>query len=111
MNVGRTLRHARRRARLTQRQLAEKTGVPQSTVARVEAGTTMPRVDTFERLLEACGMDIELTHKRGVGVDVTQMQRLLQLTPHERVQQGIDIVQQLPERGVLLAAHTEAAHR
>ena len=111
MNVGRTLRHARRRARLTQRQLAEKTGVPQSTVGRIEAGTTMPRVDTFERLLEACGMDIELTHKRGVGVDVTQMQGLLRMTPHERVQHGIDVVAQLPERGVLLGTNTEARPR
>lgn len=85
MNVGRTLRHARRRARLTQRQLAEKTGVPQSTVGRIEAGTTMPRVDTFERLLEACGMDIELTHKRGVGVDVTLIEQMLRRTPEERL--------------------------
>jgi transcriptional regulator with XRE-family HTH domain len=85
VNVGRTLRHARRRARLTQRQLAEKTGVPQSTVGRIEAGTTMPRVDTFERLLEACGMDIELTHKRGVGVDVTLIEDMLDLTPEERI--------------------------
>ena len=89
MNVGRTLRHARRRARLTQRQLAEVAGVPQSTVARIEAGTTMPKVDTFEHLLEACGMDIELTHKRGVGVDVTLIQDLLKLTPDERVQKGV----------------------
>ena len=89
MNVGRTLRHARRRARLTQRQLAERTGVPQSTVGRIEAGTSMPRVDTFERLLEACGMDIELTHKRGVGVDTTLIEDMLALTPDERVQHGI----------------------
>jgi transcriptional regulator with XRE-family HTH domain len=103
MNVGRTLRHARRRARLTQRELATRAGVPQSTVARIERGVHMPRVDTFEHLLEACGMDIELTHKRGVGVDVTQIQGLLRMTPHERVAQGIDIVEQLPERGSSLA--------
>jgi len=71
---------------LTQRQLAEKTGVPQSTVGRIEAGTTMPRVDTFERLLEACGMDIELTHKRGVGVDTTLIEDMLELTPQERLE-------------------------
>lgn len=90
MNVGRTLRHARRRARLTQRQLAEAAGVPQSTVARIEAGTTMPRVDTFEHLLETCGMDIELSHKRGVGVDVTLIERRLRLTPEERLDRGIE---------------------
>lgn len=49
----------------------------------------MPRVDTFEHLLEACGMDIELAHKRGVGVDVTLIEDLLQRTPDERVADGI----------------------
>lgn len=89
MNVPRTLLHARRRARLTQRELAARAGVPQSTVARIERGTHMPRVDTFERLLEACGMDIELTHKRGEGVDVTLIQDRLALTPDERVRLNI----------------------
>src|SRR3954452_11814932 len=102
MNVGRTLRHARRRARLTKRQLAEKTGVPQSTVGRIEAGLTMPRVDTFEKLLEACGMDIELTHKRGVGVDVTLIEDMLKLTPEERLEHGLAVLDPLPERGILL---------
>ena len=59
--------------------------MPQSTVARIEAGTTMPRVDTFEHLLEMCGMDIELTHKRGVGVDVTLIEDMLKRTPEERL--------------------------
>lgn len=86
---------------MTQRQLAEAAGVPQSTVARIEAGTTMPRVDTFEHLLETCGMDIELTHKRGVGVDVTLIQQLLAMTPDERVQVGIREANQLSEVGVL----------
>lgn len=45
----------------------------------------MPRVDTFEKLLEACGMDIELTHKRGVGVDVTLIEDMLELTPQQRL--------------------------
>lgn len=75
--------------------------MPQSTVARIENGTTVPRVDTFERLLEACGMDIELTHKRGVGIDVTLIQQLLRLTPDERVQLGIREIAQLPEVGIL----------
>jgi transcriptional regulator with XRE-family HTH domain len=101
VHVGRTLLHARRRARLTQRALAEKAGVPQSTVARIERGTHMPRVDTFEKLLEACGMDIELTHKRGEGVDVTLIEDLLRLTPEQRVARGMHDATQVPEIGLL----------
>lgn len=97
MNVARSLRSARRRARLTQRALADAAGVPQSTVARIEAGTTVPRVDTFERLLEACGMDIEVAHKRGQGVDVTLIQDLLHLTPDERVRHGLRAATHLRE--------------
>jgi transcriptional regulator with XRE-family HTH domain len=102
MDVGRTLRHARRRARLTQRALAEAAGVPQSTVARIESGTHVPRVDTFERLLETCGMDIELTHKGGDGIDLTMIDGMLELTPEERIRGGIRMIQRLPRQGVLL---------
>jgi transcriptional regulator with XRE-family HTH domain len=101
MDVGRTLRHARRRARLTQRALAEAAGVPQSTVARIERGTHVPRVDTFEHLLETCGMDIELTHKRGAGVDVTLIDELLSLTPEARIARGMHEATQVPELGIL----------
>jgi len=51
MNVARALREARLAAGLTQRGLAAGAGVPQSTVARIEGGQMMPRVDTFDRLL------------------------------------------------------------
>jgi transcriptional regulator with XRE-family HTH domain len=87
---------------LTQRQLAERAGMPQSTVARIERGVHMPRVDTFERLLEACGMDIELTHKGGEGVDVTVIDGVLAQEPEERLRSGIRMIQRLPARGLLL---------
>lgn len=47
------LREARRHARLTQRELAERSGVPQASIARMERGTAMPRSDTLERLAGA----------------------------------------------------------
>jgi len=102
VNVGRTLRHARRRARLTQRQLAEKAGVPQSTVARIERGAHMPRVDTFTHLLQTCGMDLELTHLGGEGIDRSVIDSVLALSPEERLRSGTRIISKLPARGVLL---------
>jgi transcriptional regulator with XRE-family HTH domain len=86
---GPSLRKARRRAGLTQRQLAERAGVPQSTVARIESGTHVPRIDTLDHLLRAAGMQLEVSHLRGVGVDHTQIAELLDLTPDERVQAGV----------------------
>ena len=60
MDIGRLIRSARRRAHLTQRQLAEVAGTSQSAVARYERGAAQPSVATLARLLEACGERLEL---------------------------------------------------
>ena len=79
------LRAARREAGLTQRQVSERTGVAQPTIARIEAGSAEPRVDTLDRLLRACGRELTTTRRAGDGVDRSQMRELLRLTPAERV--------------------------
>lgn len=48
------LREARRACGLTQRDLARRAGVAQSTVARIEAGTLSPTVGRLDLLLRAC---------------------------------------------------------
>lgn len=56
MDLGEVLRTLRRGADLSQRELAERCGVPKSTVTRLEAGTiTNPAFRTVERLVEAAG--------------------------------------------------------
>ena len=84
MDAARVLRHARRRAGLTQRQLAGFAGVPQSQIGRIEARLTIPRVDTLDRLLEACGEGLESLPRPGIGLDRTVARELLALTPAER---------------------------
>src|ERR1700756_1857371 len=86
MNAGQALRRARRRAGMTQRRLAGATGVAQPTVARIELGVETPRLDTFTRLLSACGETIEVVRRPGQGVDRTGIRALLRLTPAERLQ-------------------------
>ena len=55
MDARTLLRTERHRAGLTQRELAELTGVPQSTIARIETGQTDPRASTLNTLLIGCG--------------------------------------------------------
>jgi len=85
VDAGRILRQARRRAGLTQRALAERAGVPQPTVARIERGTTVPRVDTLDKLLEQCGEGLYARARLGIGVDRTLFPHLRALEPSQRI--------------------------
>ncbi|WP_244200417.1 GNAT family N-acetyltransferase [Micromonospora arborensis] len=61
IDVGATLRDLRRRADLSQRELAERSGVPKSTLARIEAGQGAgPAFRTVERLVRAAGGEVIL---------------------------------------------------
>lgn len=55
--AGSLLRLARVRLELTQRQLAEKAGVPQSTIARIEGGRTDPGFESVMRILATVGLE------------------------------------------------------
>ncbi len=85
VNARRLLRHARREAGLTQRELASKAGVPQSTVARIETGYLQPRWETMGRLLAATEHSLEVI-RSGEGIDRSQIRTLLSMTPAERLE-------------------------
>lgn len=88
--AGRMLRHSRKRAGLTQRELSAKVGIPQETIARIESGRVDPRVGTLDRLLEGCGFGLEHMPRLGIGIDRTVIRRLIELTPSERLELAID---------------------
>jgi predicted transcriptional regulator len=54
-SIGPTLRWARRQAGMTQQDLAQAAGMPQPSIARIEAGTVSPRTSTLIELLAATG--------------------------------------------------------
>ena len=90
MKMARLLSTARRRAGLTQRELARRAGVPHSTVARIELGRLSPRTDTLEALLRATGHALAVETALGEGVDRSQIRALLTLTPLERTRLAAD---------------------
>ena len=51
---------ARKSARLTQMELAERIGTDKSYISRIEKGDTIPSVATFYRIVNALGLSIEL---------------------------------------------------
>src|SRR5688572_16224811 len=69
MSAATYVNQARRAAGLSQRELSRRSGVPQAAIARIERGLQVPRADTLERLLKACGFELRLGPVRGGGVD------------------------------------------
>jgi transcriptional regulator with XRE-family HTH domain len=84
MKAGAVLRNARRRAGLTQRELARVAGVPQPAVSRIERDHVSPRFETLDVLLRGCGLALDLVERPGLGVDRTSIRERLRLSPIER---------------------------
>lgn len=78
------VREARKRAGLTQRELAELAGTTQSALARVESGRTAPSFDQVLRLVRLCGFDLDIMLVERDDSDFAQASRLRDLTAHER---------------------------
>jgi transcriptional regulator with XRE-family HTH domain len=105
---------ARRAAGFSQRELSRRTGVPQSAIARIERGQQVPRTDTLERLLNACGFELRLGPVRGGGVDTRELDRFLALSPLQRVERGVAVAQVatafgIPDDGRTMAGVLRAA--
>lgn len=85
MVSGDLLREARRRARLTQAELGERTGKPQSVIGRWERGEVLPSFETLRELIRACGFD--LTYRMAARDDSNRrpIEEMLALSPGERV--------------------------
>jgi DNA-binding XRE family transcriptional regulator len=58
--TGRIIEQARKEAKMTQSELAEKLGSNKSYISRIERGRTEPKVSTFYRIANAFGRSVEL---------------------------------------------------
>ena len=59
--TGQIIEQARKEAKMTQTELADKVGSNKSYISRVETGKTEPKVSTFYRIASALGRSVELT--------------------------------------------------
>jgi transcriptional regulator with XRE-family HTH domain len=82
---GEVIREARLLAGLSQHELAERVGVPRSSIARWERGTVEPGFDTTRRLLRACGFDLSLVRYEPDEIVDIRLSGKLELTPQERL--------------------------
>jgi len=96
MRTANLLRSARRRAGLSQRQLAAAAGVPQATVGRIEAALVEPRADTLTRLLRAAGEELSVEPRLGEGVDRSLIRERLKLSPSDRIRLAVEEARNMP---------------
>jgi ribosome-binding protein aMBF1 (putative translation factor) len=59
--TGQIIEDARKKAKISQAELARRIGSDRSYISRVESGQTEPKVSTFYRIMNALGCQIELT--------------------------------------------------
>ena len=78
---------SRRRAGITQRELADRAGVSQPTIARIESGATQPTFDRVRRLVEACGLELRVALVEADDADWSLARSNLTLSPQARVRQ------------------------
>jgi transcriptional regulator with XRE-family HTH domain len=93
VDSGQLLRETRRRAGLTQQQLADRAAVSQSLVARIEKGRVAPSFDRLLALVRACGFDLDI-HVVPLDEDAWSMvEQGARLTPDERLDRALAAVQ------------------
>lgn len=56
----RAIIRARIESNMTQKELAEKTGIRQSNISRIESGTSSPTIDTLARLAAGMGKKLRI---------------------------------------------------
>ena len=78
------IHEARRRAGLTQAELAARTGTTQSDIARLEAGRRVPTLERVRALAAACGLDVTVGLRAKDDDDWAAVSRNLALTVEER---------------------------
>lgn len=94
---GELVREARRRAALTQRELAERAGTSQPGIARLESGRTSPSLEEVQRLMRLCGFELLVELAPYDDSDRVQARALRSLDADARLELNSQSVEQADE--------------
>ena len=81
---------ARRRARLTQHELAQRLGLPQSQLSRWERGVVAPSFETLQRIVRACGLELTIGIANHDDSYAHFIGRALDRSPAERIADAVE---------------------
>ncbi|MGH8973799.1 MAG: helix-turn-helix transcriptional regulator [Acidimicrobiia bacterium] len=96
MVAGLLIREARRRAGLSQQDLAGRAGVHQPAIARWENGRAEPSLATVLRLVSVCGLELRLMLAPAAHDEPSAFQNLA-LSPEQRLDQLVRTVRFIEE--------------
>ena len=85
MKGGEIIRQARKRARLSQQQLASLLGTSQAVIARWETGRQSPSFDRVVGAVRACGLDLTMRVVARDDEHALLIDDALRLTPTQRL--------------------------
>lgn len=80
------IKNARYRAGLTQADLARRSGVPRTSIARWEAETREPSLATVQAMVAACGLSLDIGLSSGDASLRDQVHDQRELSPRERIE-------------------------
>jgi transcriptional regulator with XRE-family HTH domain len=95
---GELVREGRKRAGLTQKELADRAGTTQSAIARLESGRSTPSLEAVERLLRHCGFQLIVELAPYDDSDVVQSTARLKRSAEARLaemQAGVRFAEEL----------------
>ncbi len=92
MHGGHLIREARRRAGLTQAELAERIQTAQPNVARWESADMSPSVDVLTRVVQACGLDLLVRLVPREAGEWTRVEDTQQTSLNERLEKLVGFV-------------------
>ena len=104
---GRFLTEARRRHGLSQKELAERTGIQQTNISRIERDKISPTFHTVNRLLEAVGETLQISSvpldeppPGGGNVSIRELRATFdELTPDQQLEQAVILSRVASELG------------
>ena len=85
MVSGDLIREARLRAGMTQAELGENIGKPQSVIARWERGDVTPSLETLRQAIRGCGLELSFHLSRLDESSTTVIDEHLKMTPAQRL--------------------------
>ncbi|MBA2724960.1 MAG: helix-turn-helix transcriptional regulator [Actinobacteria bacterium] len=89
MSGGELVREARKRAGLSQRELAERFGTTQAVIARWESGQTSPSFERVVQAIRACGLELSVRITKPDHDHALLIEENLRLSPQQRLERLI----------------------